>query len=191
MNAYRIVLIGNSYVGKTALIMRYVNKAIEDHYQETIGAAFHTFQSKINDKQYTFQVWDTAGQEKYRSLGPVYYRNAQAAILVFDLTERQSFLDLPEWIKEFRGTAGNNPLIFIVGNKADLEDQIKVEQDEISKFAEKEGYIFFITSAVSGLNVDFLFQTIAEQIVRASQCNQPRIETDINLNHKKQNKSCC
>lgn len=166
MNAYRVVLIGNAFVGKTALILRYVNKAIQTHYEETIGSAFHTFQTKVDKQQCTIQVWDTAGQEKYRSLGPVYYRNTSAAILVFDLTDRQSFDDLEQWVMTFRATAGHSPLIFIVGNKADLEEERKVEEFEISNFAETHGFQYFITSAVSGFNVDFLFQSIAEKIIK-------------------------
>ena len=105
--------------------------------------------------------------------------------------EKQSFSDLPQWIQDFRATVGSKPLIFIVGNKADLEDQIQVEQNEISAFAEKGGYIFFTTSAVSGLNVDFLFQTVAEQIVKSSQ-GPTMIETSTKLTPTEEtSKSCC
>lgn len=174
-------MIGNASVGKTALIMRYINKTYKATYDETVGAAFHTFQAKIDGQQITIQVWDTAGQEKYRSLGPVYYRNTSAAILVYDITDRQSFLDLNLWIDTFRTTVGEDPMIFIVGNKIDL-DTIQVDPSEGQQFADEQGFPFFSTSAVSGFNVDFLFQSVAEQIVKADPCihqqTQPKEKTE-------------
>lgn len=190
MNTYRVVLIGNAYVGKTALIMKYVNRTIQQQYEETVGAAFHTYQTKFEDKQYTIQVWDTAGQEKYRSLGPVYYRNTIAAILVFDITDRQSFQDLSGWIENFRSVAGSKPLIFIVGNKADLESNHKVDETEIQQFAEEHGYPYFITSALSGLNVDFLFQSVSEQVIRASTQEIPQSTVTRRQNPDKK-EGCC
>ena len=185
-------MIGNAYVGKTALIMKFVNKTIQQQYEETVGAAFHTFQTKYEDKQYTVQVWDTAGQEKYRSLGPVYYRNSSAAIVVFDITERQSFLDVDSWIENFRSSTGPKPLIFIVANKADLESTHRIDEVEIQQYAEKNGYQYFITSALTGLNVDFLFQSVSEQVIKLG--NQGLTTTTTvskKLNDEKKDSACC
>jgi len=167
MNAYRVVLIGNAYVGKTALIMKFINKTISGQYEETVGAAFHTFQATIDGESISVQVWDTAGQEKYRSLGPVYYRNASAAILVYDITDRQSFIDINGWIEHFRSTVGDHPPIFLVGNKIDLDSNSKVDENEAQKYADEHGFSFFLTSAITGYNVDFLFQKVADSVVHS------------------------
>ena len=189
MNAYRVVLIGNAAVGKTAIIMRFINKTIQLLYEETVGAAFHTFQTKIDGEQVTIQVWDTAGQEKYRSLGPVYYRNALAAILVFDVTDKQSFLDLDGWIDNFRATAGHSPPIFLVGNKIDLESNIKVDENEAQKYANEKEFPLFLTSAVSGFNIDFLFQNVADKIVHnSSKVIKQRIKPPNNI---EESNICC
>ncbi|OHS93040.1 GTP-binding protein YPT1 [Tritrichomonas foetus] len=187
---FRIVMIGNSYVGKKALVMKYVTKVSTKTYDETVSAAYQSFSCIIDGKagiHQTYHVWDTAGQEKYRSLGPVYYRNADAAILVYDVTDLQSFEDLQMWINAFQETAGNLSPIFIVGNKIDLEDNIIVDVNNGQSFANERGFDFFQTSALTGFNVDFLFQTVAETIHKniSQQILNRRIE--------EQNKSngCC
>ncbi|OHT11044.1 small GTP-binding protein [Tritrichomonas foetus] len=161
---YRLIMIGNSFVGKTALVMRYINKKSQESYDETIGAAFHSFTLNLDNETVNVQIWDTAGQEKYRSSGPVYFRNANAAILVYDSTDRHTFIDLPQWLDTFRETAGQQALITIVGNKIDLDDKIKVDQNEGQQFANENNLSFVATSALTGYNVDYLFQSVVEQI---------------------------
>lgn len=165
---YRVVLLGNSFVGKTALITRFIENDKPANYSETIGAAFHTYTQKIKDEEINLQIWDTAGHEKYRSLGPVYYRNACAGILVYDVTNRTSFTDLNLWIRSFQDTVGFDVPIFIVGNKVDLENEVEVEVDEGQKFAQENNFKFFTTSAQTGFNVNFLFQNVAEAVLQAT-----------------------
>ena len=189
MSACRVVLIGDAFVGKTALIQRFISKEIQQNYDETVGAAFHSFSTTVNGNQENIQVWDTAGQEKYRSLGPVYYRNASCAILVYDVTERSSFKDLDEWINTFRSAAGDGPPIVIVGNKVDLEENKVVEEQEGMAFAEKHNLSFFATSAKSGYNVEFLFQKIASLAVEYAR--KPSEESTARITENKTKSSCC
>ena len=165
---YRVVLIGNSFVGKTALVNRYVKNEKPQNYSETVGSAFVEYSEKINNSQIQIQLWDTAGQDKYRSLCPVYFRRANAAILVYDVTEQASFDALQYWMNFFHDTAGADVPIFIVGNKIDLEDNIIVDVPMGQKFAQDHGCLFFSTSAATGLNVDFLFQKVAETLLNYS-----------------------
>ena len=162
---HRVVLIGNAFVGKTALIQKKISSEVPPRYEETIGAAFQSYHETINQKDYLIQVWDTAGQEKYRSLGPVYYRNANAAIVVYDVTDRSTFQAVPEWIQAFRDTAGDKAKLILVGNKVDLESKIVVDESEGAAFAESYNMPFLLTSAITGYNVDHLFQQIASLVV--------------------------
>ncbi|KAH0793449.1 Vps21p [Histomonas meleagridis] len=162
--AFRIVLIGDAFVGKTALAKRFIFKDFQINYEETVGAAFHSFTEKIDKNVITYQLWDTAGTEKYRSLAPVYFRNASAAIIVYDVTSLQTFHDLDDWIETFKKIVEEDALIFIVGNKIDLVNETKVSTEDGQKFAEERGYSFFSTSAVTGENVIRLFSAVAEAI---------------------------
>ena len=185
MSANRVVLIGNAFVGKTALIQKKINSEVSQRYEETVGAAFHSYKEVIDGKETVIQVWDTAGQEKYRSLGPVYFRNATAAILVYDVTDRSTFEALDEWIETFRSAAGMSPQIIIVGNKCDLETRIVVDKIEGQNYAEHHGMKFFYTSAITGYNVDFLFQKVAQIVA-----SEPVVESS--TTKKKEEKSeCC
>lgn len=190
---YRVVLLGDPFVGKTALIGRFIENERPANYNETIGAAFHTFTQKINDKSVTLQIWDTAGHEKYRALGPVYYRNACAGILVYDVTNRRSFENLPQWVQSFRESVNQNVPLFIVGNKVDLEDELQVDVAQGQQFAQESNFRFFSTSALTGFNVNFLFQKVAEEVLEnTSHCkvDDPKV-TDLNSTNEEGTKGCC
>ena len=189
----RVVLIGDSYVGKTSLIQKKINSEISTRYEETVGAAFHTYSAIVNKQKHVIQVWDTAGQEKYKSLGPVYYRNSCAAILVYDVTNRSSFDSLPQWIKTYKEVTCGKGQIIIVANKVDLDSLSVVEDSEGMAFAESQNMLFVSTSALTGFNVSFLFQQVAQIVV-----NMYIEECAINeqkraLKEKEENKSklCC
>ena len=162
----RVVLIGDSQVGKTSLIHRFVRSSFEKQQKGTIGAVFHTYEQQLNGRQVIMQIWDTAGQEKYRSLGPIYYRNAAAGIAVFDVTSKESLPNLELWINEFRKHT-ENPLVYVVGNKIDLTDSFEVTQEEIEKFAQDHNAKCFLTSAKTGEKVKEMFQSVFDDLVSA------------------------
>ncbi|OHT01143.1 small GTP-binding protein [Tritrichomonas foetus] len=162
----RVVLIGDSQVGKTSLIHRFVRSSFEKQQKGTIGAVFHTYEQQLNGRQVVMQIWDTAGQEKYRSLGPIYYRNAAAGIAVFDVTSKESLPSLERWISEFKKHT-DNPLLFIVGNKIDIDDSIVIKLEEAQEFATNHGAKCFLTSAKTGENVKEMFQSVFDDLVKA------------------------
>jgi small GTP-binding protein len=159
----RVVLIGNSQVGKTSLIHRFVRSSFERQQKSTIGAVFHTYEQTWEGRQVIMQIWDTAGQEKYRSLGPIYYRNSAAGIAVFDLTAKETLPGLATWIAEFKKYT-EDPLLFIVGNKLDLADERAVPEDEAQEFARAQGGTCFFTSAKTGDGVKELFERVFQEL---------------------------
>lgn len=162
--SFRVVLIGNAQVGKTSIVRRLINKEFGENYIETVGAAFFSYTYTFENQTILLQIWDTAGQEKYQSLGPIYYRNSAAAIVVFDHTDIESFHDLSNWINAFHGSASDSAKIYIVGNKNDLEDH-QVTSSQAQQYAEENKYEFFSVSAKTGNNIERLFQTIAQQLI--------------------------
>ena len=155
---FRIVLIGNASVGKTSLYNYFAHGRCDLIYQPTLGAGFYSTEDKENNIQY--QIWDTSGEEKYNSLAPLYFHNASAAILVFDLTSQMSFEKVNEWIKKFRDVAGSTAPVIVAGNKVDLSKDICIIESVASDWASKNGLAFFQTSAATGQNVKALFSYV-------------------------------
>merc|ERR1712205_48184 len=117
---FKLVLLGDSAVGKSSLVLRFVRGQFFEYQESTIGAAFLTQTVALNDTTVKFEIWDTAGQERYRSLAPMYYRGAAAAIVVFDITNKESFNGAKSWVKELQRRGDPNVVIALAGNKADL-----------------------------------------------------------------------
>ena len=124
-----------------------------EHQESTIGAAFLTQSVTVDNVIVKFEIWDTAGQERYHSLAPMYYRGAQASIIVYDITNPESFERAKTWVRELQRQASPNIVIALAGNKADLDNQRKVEYEEGAKYADENGLIFLETSAKSSQNV--------------------------------------
>ncbi|CUM68170.1 uncharacterized protein PRCAT00005888001 [Priceomyces carsonii] len=136
---FKLVLLGESAVGKSSIVHRFVKNTFDDMRESTIGAAFLTQSITIPETNTTvkFEIWDTAGQERYKSLAPMYYRNANAALCVYDITSSASFVRAQEWIKELKKQAPWGIVICLVGNKADLEESREVEQKELESYIEE------------------------------------------------------
>jgi len=161
----KIIIIGNSGVGKTALLHRYItNKFVEDH-KSTIGADFHTKDLNIEHKTITLQIWDTAGQERFQSLGNAFYRGADACILVYDITDKESFDAIEEWKSKFETqTQIDNPREYpflLLGNKSDKGDQRSVSTQDARRYAEGKEMSFYETSARDGSNIKVAMEQIA------------------------------
>ncbi|KAI5117472.1 hypothetical protein M0805_007177 [Coniferiporia weirii] len=157
----KIVLLGDQSVGKTSLITRFMYDTFDNTYQATIGIDFLSKTMYLDDRTVRLQLWDTAGQERFRSLIPSYIRDSSVAIVVFDITNRQSFVSTSKWIEEVRSERGNDVIIVLVGNKADLSDKRQVTLEEATQKAEQLGILFMETSAKAGHNVKSLFKKIA------------------------------
>jgi small GTP-binding protein len=162
-----VVAVGDSCVGKTSLISVALGEPFNAFEPNTIGANWHLYSTTVMGAACELQIWDTAGQERYRTLGPLYYRNAVAGIVVYDITSRSSFENISRWIDSLLGVAGTSVRVFVVGNKKDLTEERIVSYDEGLAWTNSRdrNYHFAETSAKTGEGVTTLFQTIAESLI--------------------------
>jgi Ras-related protein Rab-5C len=190
----KLVLLGEAAVGKSSLVLRFVNNEFTENKEPTIGAAFLTQKIRQDDRVIKFEIWDTAGQERFHSLAPMYYRNAQAAVVVYDVTKTSSLDKAKSWVKELQRQANPNIVIALAGNKIDLvqdneeseeladdgstvvansdearaaaknEEARAVKSEEARAYALEAGLLFFETSAKRGEGVQEVFTEIAKKI---------------------------
>ncbi|KAG1137109.1 hypothetical protein G6F37_011536 [Rhizopus arrhizus] len=153
----KLVLLGDSSVGKSSIITKYVTDTFIEGREATIGAAFLAKICSIEDRVIKFDIWDTAGQERFRSLAPMYYRNAAAAIIVFDVT---NYVRAKRWVDELP----LDVMIALVGNKIDLEQDRQVLVDEIKEYVAEKDLIYIETSARLGININHVFNEIAKNV---------------------------
>ena len=163
---FRSVTIGDSSVGKTCIVNRFLQDKFDPAEQNTIGTLYESFQDTRDGRDLEIQIWDTAGQEQYRSLGPIYYRSSAAALVVFDITNRKSFEDIGVWVQEFRNVAGENTIVLLVGNKIDLASNRVITQEEAQEWAQKNNCIYHETSAMSGEGVKELFKVLVDELMK-------------------------
>jgi Ras-related protein Rab-5C len=161
---FKMVLLGESAVGKSSLVLRFVRGQFHEYQESTIGAAFLTQTVSVDDTTVKLELWDTAGQERYHSLAPMYYRGAQAAIVVYDITNADTFSRAKVWVKELQRQAAPNIVIALAGNKADLAAKRQVEVVDAQTYAEENGLIFMETSAKTAVNVNDIFMAIAKKL---------------------------
>eukprot|EP01083_Nonionella_stella_P145215 454626_1 len=163
---FKLVLIGDSAVGKSNLLSRFTRDEFTLESKSTIGVEFATRGVQVEGKTIRAQIWDTAGQERYRAITSAYYRGAVGALLVYDISKRNSFTNCLRWLNELRQHAEASilPLVMLVGNKSDLENVRQVPTVEGVKFAEQQRLFFIETSALAATNVDQAFQRIIEEI---------------------------
>jgi small GTP-binding protein len=161
---FKYIIIGDPSVGKSNLLMKFAHNKFTEEYQATIGVEFGAKNIEINKKIYRIQIWDTAGQENFRSITRAYYKNSVCAMVVYDITRRESFDHIVNWIEDVHNQSPKTITIVLIGNKIDLEDQRAVSYDEGNDFAIKNGIIFTETSAKSGEGVDEIFKKSAEEI---------------------------
>ncbi|XP_038692444.1 ras-related protein Rab11D-like isoform X2 [Tripterygium wilfordii] len=159
---FKVVLIGDSAVGKSQILNRFARNEFSIDSKATIGVEFQTRTLVIQHKSVKAQIWDTAGQE--RAVTSAYYRGAVGAMLVYDITKRQSFDHIPRWLEELRNHADKNIVIILIGNKCDLENQRAVPTEDAKEFAQKEGLFFLETSALESTNVESAFLTVFTEI---------------------------
>jgi small GTP-binding protein len=164
MENYRIVLLGDSSVGKSCLLAKFAFDIFTEYQEPTIGAAFMVKNIKINSTNVKIEIWDTAGQERYKSLAPMYYRAAEGAVIIYDITQNDSLKGATFWINEIKNKGNKNCICFLVGNKIDLESDRKIEKDIVTEYCEKNNTRHITTSAKTGKNVMLLFEELAKEI---------------------------
>ena len=169
---FKVVLLGESAVGKSSLVLRFVKGQFHEFQESTIGAAFLTQTVQIDDTTVKFEIWDTAGQERYHSLAPMYYRGAQAAVVVYDITNRDSFTKAQNWVRELQRQANANVVIALAGNKLDLANKRVIEYNEAESYANENNLLFMETSAKTAANVIDLFTAIATRLPKGNEGEQ-------------------
>ncbi|TMW90739.1 ras-related protein RABA5a-like [Solanum pennellii] len=161
---FKIVLIGDSAVGKSNLLARFARDEFYPNSKSTIGVEFQTQKININGKEVKAQIWDTAGQERFRAVTSAYYRGAVGALLVYDISRRLTFDNIDRWLNELQTHSDMNVVIILVGNKSDLKDAREVTTAEGKALAEAKGLFFIETSALDSSNVTSAFQTVVREI---------------------------
>ena len=169
-HSFKVVVVGASGVGKTTIVQRLITGGFREESQPTIGVEFKSYTMQSENETIKLQIWDTAGQERFKSVSKAYFRNALGAILMFDLTDRQSFDDLNMWINDLNTLCAPNAYIILIGNKLDLtvEDEAarQIAESEEQAFAQRYNLIYLETSAKDGKNVSEAFARLGTEILR-------------------------
>ena len=168
---FKIILIGSSGVGKSSILQRYIQKTFNDSYTSTIGVDFFMKTINIGEKSIKLQLWDTAGTEKFRSITTGYYRGADAAFVVFDLSSKSSFKTIDDWIDNYYKykNPDSEKNVVLIGNKVDLVDKREITQEEVEDYVKMNNILYFETSAKEGKNIDECFNYIAEKLLKQSE----------------------
>ena len=198
----KAVLLGESGVGKTCIIARFINGSFENNIMSTTGASyagktmvFEEFEGKC----VKFEIWDTAGQEKYRSLTKIFYKDARIAILVYDITRKDSYEELKNyWYAQIKESSPDNIIIGIAANKCDLYDNEQVPEDEARAFANEIGAVFKLTSANTNTGIEELFRALGYRILDPNYSEEneaynkkPNIKIEVEDKNTKKKKGCC
>jgi small GTP-binding protein len=163
---FKFIIVGNAYVGKSNISYRFINGTFCEKYHATVGLDFAYKTLKIDDKSYKIQIWDTAGQECFKSIARGYYKNSVCALIVYDITKLDSFNNVITWVEECKRNGPSTITMVLVGNKIDLEDKRVVSYEEGKDFAERNNMLFYETSALNGKNIDKLFKETLEKIIQ-------------------------
>ena len=185
----RIVLIGETQVGKTSIISKYLRGQSSMEQKSTIGAVFHTHVIDTNGVKLSLQIWDTAGQERYKALGPIYYRKSHVGIAVFDLTRKETMKLLESWIKTFRENA-DDTYVIVAANKCDLDSKCEFTLDETMEWAQSMEAECIWTSAQSGIGINDLFSQISKHLINKFSQEIPINNSSISIESTKKEEGC-
>jgi len=162
---YKLVFLGDQSVGKTSIITRFMYDTFDNTYQATIGIDFLSKTLWLQDRNVRLQLWDTAGQERFRSLIPSYIRDSSVAVIVYDIANRNSFLNTSKWLDDVRTERGQDVVVMLVGNKTDLNEKRQVPIEEGEAKAKEHNIMFIETSAKAGVNIKALFRKVAAALL--------------------------
>ena len=188
---YKILLLGDTQVGKSSFLMRYIDNTFQESYLSTVGLDFKVKNVQLDDgKTYRVQIWDTAGQDRFHAITRNYFKNAHGIILIYDVTLIESFHNVKNWIKQIKEEVTDKVSIILVGNKIDMENQRVVSKEEGEKMAASYGLKFFECSAKTGENVEEIFKDIVTKTVENFSKVDEKEATKLK-NKKGQKKGCC
>jgi small GTP-binding protein len=199
---FKVVLVGDSFVGKTNIMSKYLKNIFQADSKATVGVEFGSKQFNIEGHSINAQIWDTAGQERYKAITSAYYKGAKGAFVVYDITRKESFESIDKWVSDLKASADKKLTVVIIGNKSDLEDQRQVTKEQGQEKANQLEVAFMETSALSGDNLDKAFDMMINEVYK--KCHEEMLAEDdldieggqdINLNKKPENtgnnKKCC
>ena len=166
---FKVLLLGNSNVGKSSLFLRFVDDIWNDTFVPTIGVDFKIQTFDIDEKRIKMQIWDTAGQERFKNIIASYYRGAHGILLIYDVTDKDSFKNLSNWLIEIEKNSSKNVLKVLIGNKTDLEEKRVISYNQAKEFADSYGLKYIETSAKKNLNVNEAFATLGRELMLASE----------------------
>ena len=201
---FKILILGDSFVGKTNILKRFIHNEFDSTTKETVGVEFDSKNYNFGEKTIKAQIWDTAGQERYRSVTKAYYKGAKGALLVYDISRRITFENIDNWIIDLRTNGDKDILIILIGNKSDLNSKREVNKDEAETKAEQYNIAFLETSAKNGDNIDKAFRELVEQVYNANKNSIEKNDVKVEGNNEdgislqkddvdeqKKNKGCC
>ena len=164
-NSYKVLLLGNSYVGKTCILLRFSEDIFKENYDVTIGLNYRIKSMTVENNPIKMQIWDTSGEEKFKAIAKNFYRGAHGVLLVYDICQKNSFLDVKSWIEQIIENADNDDIVMILcGNKCDNEKERKISKEEGENLAKNYGIPFFECSAKNKININEMFETMAQKI---------------------------
>ncbi|XP_065680883.1 ras-related protein Rab-26 isoform X1 [Hydra vulgaris] len=170
--AFKVMLIGDSGVGKTCLLIRFKDGAfLSGSFISTVGIDFRNKTIIVDEKKVKLQIWDTAGQERFRSVTHAYYRDAQALLLLYDVGSRRTFDNTRAWLSEIKDYASTDAVVMLLGNKADLTKERQVKREEGEKLAMNFNVPFLETSAKTGINIELAFEAVSRELISHSKAN--------------------
>ena len=187
---YKVLLLGDTTVGKTCFLMKYTDKTFQDIHMATIGLDYRLKTMKLKSgKDIKLQIWDTAGQDRFRAITKNYYKGSHGIILIYDVTNLQTFENVKNWVNQIREEASTKVVIYIAANKIDMETERKVTKQEGESLAQELGFPFMETSAKSGININETFEDLVERIDKVYG-NVPQKPIKNKL-YKANGKKCC
>lgn len=193
--SFKYIIVGDSSVGKSCFMLRYTDDRFKPSHDVTIGLEYGSKLIKLGKSQIKLQIWDTAGQENFRSIARSYYRGAVGLVLMYDITNKDSFLNTYRWLKEIKDVGSPDLIIALVGNKNDLANRRKVTVNEGQDFANTNDMMFFETSAVTGENVEKVFMVTCEKIMKKVESGKFDFTLENSgvrvLEKPKKKKKCC
>ena len=176
---FKFLLVGDGAVGKTSLVRRLCRGTYSDTTEETVGVEFMPHSIMIDDQQIKLQIWDTAGQEQYKSLGRAYYRNALGVLLVFSIDNHASFESLERWLTDIRSLCHPHARVLLVVSKSDLIEERKITKEEIESFVETYNLEYIESSAKNNINVEEAFYKLTRDVMNAVKLNEIQLSTTI------------
>ena len=203
----KLILVGDSGVGKTNILSKYLKNNFDPDSKATVGVEFGTKNIEIDNKRIKVQIWDTAGQERYKSITSTYYKGAKGAFIVYDITRKSTFDNIDKWIGDLKNNGDENMIVYLVGNKSDLNDMREVRKDEAMTKSEKFNIAFSETSALYGDNIHKIFQDLMEKVYinfyrnvntnrekeinKGVDLNEESNEKNNNQNNQESERKCC